>query len=449
MNKLRSKNGSVLLLVMVALLLITTLYSAVVLYGSYHRRLALQDVMDTQAFYMAESGIEAAVAKLNQESNYGLAFSGEVDSLKGYEVNVRPFGAYLLCESKGKAGTRDKTLRCLIGAVPEDKFDNAINLGGQDYPLTLAGRTTIIGDVLVSPSGVLPGRFKGKRFGGKKLVFGEIKKSPNNRLPPFDDSIIEQFQSEIDRIAFSSSREIDKTFILDDANWPEIQKDSLIEFNSGLIISINEKSLNMTGRHFKVNGNLVINEISRVYGYGIVEVEGEVQIEGNCYLKDLIILVDNDVEIKGDAVYAAQLIAKSKVEITENATLSGNGVVVCLGEIADDERCVYLSGLKPCQGSILCDLENINANKPGHRNIMKTVDISPGSSFSGVIFNTGYSKVSGNISGNLSTGSFYMYDSPTVFINWLVDAAVESGDRLETIPAVFAGGTGYAKIGGL
>ena len=449
MSRLQLQNGSALLLVLVALLLITSLYSAVVLYGSYHRRLALQDVMDTQAFYLAESGIEAALSELNQTQDYRLVFSRDISANESCEVNVKPYGAYLLCDSRGKAGTRTKTIRCLIGAIPEERFKNAINLGGQDYPLTLAGRTTITGDVLVSPSGVLPGRFKGKRFGGSKLVFGEIIKSPNDRLPLYDDAVINQFLSDVGQISFNSSREIDKTFILDDAALIELQKDSLIEFKANLIISLKDKTLDMTGKHFKVDGNLIVNESSRIYGYGVIEVEGEVQLEGECYLKDLIILTNRDVQITGEAVYSGQLIANAKVEIAQNAWLDRNATIICLGDIDDDERCVYLNSSELSRGTILCDLENINANRPGHRNIIKTIDTSPDCNFAGVIFNTGYSKVSGNISGNLSTGSFYIFDSPTVFINWLVDATVKSDDVFAAIPAVFAGGAGYAKVGGL
>jgi len=449
MSRLRLENGSALLLVLVAILLITSLYSAVVLYGSYHRRLALKDVMDTQAFYLAESGIETALSRLNRKPDYRLAFNMDVGPNESFKVSVKPYGAYLLCESIGRAGSCDKTISCLIGALPEEKFKNAINLGGQDYPLTLAGRTTIIGDVLVSPSGVLPGRFKGKRFGGSKLVFGEIVQSPSDRLPRYDDAVINQFLTDVNQISFNSNKEIDKTFILDDAAWFELQNDSLLEFKANLIISLKDKTLDMTGRHFKVNGNLLVNESSRIYGYGVIEVEGEVQLEGECYLKDLIVLARRDVQLTGDAVYGGQLIASAKIDIAGSASLAGNAAVICLGEIDEDERCVYLNSTELSQGMILCDLENMNANKPGHRNIMKTIDMSPKCNFAGVVFNTGYSQIAGNISGNLSTGSFYIFDSPTVFINWLVDATVKADDILTTVPAVFAGGAGYAKVGGL
>jgi len=446
MNRLISNNGSVLLIVMIALLMVTSLYSAVILYGSYHRKLALRDVLATKAFYLAESGVEAALSHLDNEHEYSFYLTGQIKSSGKYEVNVKPFGAYLLCISKGISGSREKTIRCLLGAIPEERFNNALNLGGKDYPLTLAGRTSITGDVLVSPSGVLPGRFKGKRFGGDKLVYGEIKNSLFNRLPEYDDTIIKQFQENISDISYNNSKIIDKTYILDDESYGTIKNDSSVHFKSDLIINIADNILELNDWYYKVKGNLEIVNSSRIYGYGIIEVDGNVLIADDCYIKDIIIIANKNVLLKDQAVFAGQIIANEKVEISQHACLAGEAVVINIGKLADEDRCIYINSNKISKGTLLCDIQS---TKPGRQSMFKSLDLSNTSSFSGLIFNTGYSKVSGYLEGNLSTASFYLYDAPTVYINWLVDANIISKAVYKVVPAVFSRNSDYAKVGNL
>jgi len=449
MNKINTQSGSALFVVLIALLLVTSLYSAVILYGSYHRRLALRDVLDTKAFYLAESGIEAALARLNQDHNYNFSLSEQIEASGRYEADIKPYGVWLLCTSKGISGTREKILRCLIGAVPEPKFKNALNLGGQNFPLTLAGRTSITGDVLVSPSGVLPGRFKGKRFGSERLVFGEIKQSSFNRLPQYDDNVLKQFQEEIGQIRHKERKIIDRTFILDNENAYIIEKDSVIQFRSDLIIDLAEKVFDLTNKYFQIKGDLTVIHSSRIYGFGVIDVEGEVILDDNCYLKDVIISAQNDIFMKGNSAFGGQFISNSKVEISQSAYLTGNAVVVNTGELTDIDRCIYIESSQQSHGILFCDLQSNQNNRPGRPSMFKSIDLSNYSDFNGIIYNTGYSKISGKIIGNLSTASLYIYDAPTVYINWLVDAIITSGDVFKTVPVVFAGETGYAKVGGL
>jgi hypothetical protein len=448
MNRLANNKGSALLIVLIALLLVTSLYAAVILYGSYHRRLAIREVADTRAFYLAESGIEAALSRLNQESEYKFVLSEKIGNSGGYEVDVKPFGAYLLCTSTGTSGIRARTLRYLIGMKPENKFSNAVNLGGQDYPLTLAGRTTIIGDVLVSPAGVLPGRFKGRRYGGEKLVYGEIIQSAFDRLPEYSDTIINAFKSDIERLTFGKGMVFDRTFILNENTLPDIQDDSLIQFNSDLIIELEEKAFDLTDKYFLVRGNLQVSNSSRLYGFGIIKATGDVIFDNDCYLKDMIIMSDKDILFKGNSVFAGQLLAGGKVEITQTASLDCQAVVIATGELTDEDRGIYFSSSQKSQGIILCDLKLGQTNRPGQR-MYKSIDLADGSDFSGLIYNTGCSRVSGSLSGCLSTASLYIYDAPTVYINWLVDAIVASENIYEIIPAAFTGSGIYAKVGRL
>jgi hypothetical protein len=449
MNRLSLNNGSALFIVLIVLLLITTLFSAVILYGSYHRRLALQDIQDSQAYYLAESGIEYALARLNDEPGFEQTFTENISPTGRIEVALKPFGAYLLCESRGIAGKRNKIIRCLIGAVPDQMFTHALNLGGQDYPLTLAGHTTIIGDVLVSPSGVLPGRYKGQRFGSDKLVYGEIIKSPTDRMPLYDDTIITEFIDGLSGIDIMSARRFDKTTVIDDNAINLIEQDSLLKFDANLAINLVDKKLDLTNKYLKVGGNLHITGDSRIYGYGIIEVEGETLLDGDCQVKDMVIVVKREATIAGNAVYAGQLLGNADIEVQGNAALSQSATLINIGELTDEPRCIYLNTAESSSGYIICDLLTAGVNQPGRQRMLKAIDLSDSADFTGVIFNSGYSKISGELTGNISSGSFYIYDAPTVYINWLVDAMLESSAEIKVVPAVFAGVNGYGKIGGL
>jgi hypothetical protein len=445
MSRFKTEKGSALLIVLVVLLLIMILFSMVVLYGNYHQINAIHDIGDTKAFYLAESGIEAALARLNKDKEIRFTFSDNVENMGSFTVDIRPFGAYQLCTSVGKSNTQSKTVTCLIGARNGGKFLNALNLGGQDYPLMLAGRTRIVGDILVSPSGVLPGRFKGQNYSGDVLVDGEIKQSPLDRMPTYDDKIIRNFITNVNDRASVEPTIFDAGFVLDDHSCSQINGDSNLLFKVNLTVSLEDNVIDLSNKFIKVKGNLIVGNKSKLRGCGVIDVDGDIRMSEDCYLKDMVLLAKRDTFIKGKAMFGGQIIASGKVEITQDAVLTGFGTIINIGPANDRDRCVYIESVQDSKGIIICDIITKNAPNPGQNREIKSIDLASNSQFSGVIYNTGYSKISGNVTGNVSTAYLYLYEAPTVYIDWLVNSTIIKGEEIKTIPAVFAGETGYAK----
>jgi hypothetical protein len=449
MNKFGYSKGSALIIVLIVLLLVMILFSMVILYGSYHFKLASKDLNETKAFYMAESGIEAALASLNSGPDKVLSFSDTVNGSGSFYVDVKPFGAFLLCTSTGKSANVLQTIKCLIGCKVEGKFKNVLNLGGQDYPLMLAGKTKIVGDVLVSSAGVLPGRFKGQGFSGEKLVDGEIIQSPVKRLPDYDQSIINNYLENFRGRPFENGTVYSTTFMLSDDNISEINSDSILLYESDLVINLEKETLDLTGKSLRVEGQLRISGDSKIMGYGAIETENDISVEGNSIIKDVVLISKKDALFKDESKFAGQLISFGRTEFAEQASTANNATLVNVGDKNDNDRCIYLSGYGEIEATIISDIQSKDISRPGESAISKNIELSGNCHFRGAIYNTGYSQISGSIKGSLSTNYLYLYDAPTVYIDWLVNTTIENIDNPDILPAVFGTEGEYVKSGNI
>lgn len=130
---MKEEKGSILLPVLAVLLLLTFLFTSVILYGAWHKMRAVKELQALRASYLAEAGVNRAIWCLS--GHEGKDISWRTDSLTycvkdadSYKFSVSSWGGYLAVESEGKAGSTRRKVKALIGQMPSEHFTRAINL---------------------------------------------------------------------------------------------------------------------------------------------------------------------------------------------------------------------------------------------------------------------------------------------------------------------------------
>lgn len=423
--------GSILFPILILILLITILLSTVILYGSYHNVLIARKANDIKACYLAESALQFALRKLSIDGYdvIGSRQSARIDGAGTIEYLIQPYGTYLLCTGRGLAGKSKVELQGLLGRSPGPEFSPAINLGGTDYPLVVAGNTKIKGDVIVSSAGVIPGKYKGREFRGSILVDGQILKDRISRMPPIDKSSYDAFISSLESDDRDPDTTIDVFYILTDDEIHEIQRYPRPMFKSSLTINLDNGNLEMSNSFYKVSGDLRISGKTKIHGFGTLKVNGDATIEGRAELRDLVIICEGEVLIEGNAVIMCQIISKTKISVEEIAEIRRPGVLIV--DSHSRKGMIEYGSESISDGSALLLAEDFQYGKGDKKKVPRII-LRPGCEWQGLIYSEGFTTIMGRLTGNISTNGFYIYSEPTAYLNWLVDAKISADSSMSS-----------------
>jgi type II secretory pathway component PulK len=103
--KLQSERGSILLAALAILTLLAVVLSSVMVYGAWHKARTRHLVETVKATYLAEAGMNHAVAML-QEDLHLRTHNQEIriDSSSSFTFSILPWGGYVRVESTGTVG---------------------------------------------------------------------------------------------------------------------------------------------------------------------------------------------------------------------------------------------------------------------------------------------------------------------------------------------------------
>ena len=164
---MKDATGSALVLALVMVSLITVV-CCIVLNGSFLQvKFIRRLIHQRQALYLAEAGVAKTVWYLSGNEDRGFWWHPKHEEIELFDghtaiVSVDPWGGYLSVVSHAEYKGVFRSVRALIGEVPSTPFQNAITIGGTDYPLVVTGKNRIIGDVVVGSKGVQEGWIQGR-----------------------------------------------------------------------------------------------------------------------------------------------------------------------------------------------------------------------------------------------------------------------------------------------
>ncbi len=448
-NFLKDQNGSALVTVLSLIVILTILAMALMGIVTVQSRFIRRDHHRTQARYLAEAGIQKALWYLSGHGGRNIRWRTVDSRIQLFDqdhalVTVSQWGGYLEITSRAKYKNQTARVTSLVGEKMPDVFNNAVVIGGTDFPLVVCGSNEIIGDVVTGPGGVREGEIKGDKFSGEKAVNGQIRINHSPQMPYFDASFIEASMQEFENMVhnpagriYSSNQVFSNENPLDFSRNQRIYvqgdaylKDSLMsEFKS------NRKRQLVAGGNIYLESGLNIKcKIELIAGNHLI-------IRGDVRLEDAIIYAQNGIDATTNLTGTVQIFSPGDIQIGGNSYLNYPSVIYSSGRIGEDriEGKIAIRGQAVVEGTIILQHhENVRTSSMVNNCV---IEIGKSAHVSGIIYSSNNTTLDGTVNGAVITGKFFFYESPTNYVNWMRNAMIDrtQPDRHFLLPLSFNG----------
>jgi hypothetical protein len=443
-----SKNiGSALVLALVMITVIVIICSAVLSGIFLQFKFIRKQVDSLKALNLAEAGVYKTIWYLSGNEGKGPLWRTMNESIELFDdtfasVSIEEWGGYLEVHSSTEYKNVRKTVRVLLGEKLSEPFRYAIQLGevkyqnagvrkksnkrGFGYPLVVTGKNRITGDVSVGLKGVEKGVIRGRGFEGERLVEGRINKVQNPLLPVFNNKL---FRNAFERYRKSilirpQNATFDPYVLIDDELISKLEDKRLyisadIEFNN-----LGEKKIIEGPLFISCSGNITFRGNSRIGNAVEFAADGKIIIMDQVQMNDCILFAEKGIEISGQCRLDAQLFSPEDIIIKDQAILSYPSVLYCSGRLEEKELkgLIILQDQAVVQGTIISYPEEINISDIRDITMIR---IEKQARAVGVIYSHHHTSIEGTVLGNVSTSEFFLYVSPTTYLNWLRDATID------------------------
>lgn len=399
----KKEDGSAIITVIVFITIVSFFLSIIFMYNNYQRRVVANLGFKTQTYYNAKSGLLLALQDYGQtqKTSFNYQLTGNDSTL----VTIEPFGLFLRVLAVSKIKEVETTRQFLIGQKQDERFKSALVMGDVKNPVIAAGNTIIRGDVMAGPQGVKPGVLKGRRFKSEKTVFGAIKRDSKSHLPGFNSQIL---QSQIDLLRNNFADAASLT----DYTLPVIQ--------------LNSRSMVLSNDTFL---NLLEQGLTKIEGPGIIYLEGNINLFNIRMAGPLTLYSESSLTLSGNFSSNQLLCYAKNITVNSQARLSGQfygqesinigrGVHLTYPSIAgilsQSSKNITISENAQIDGSVL--LTGLKKHK---------LIIEKNAVVNGITYSDNYTETAGQVNGTVLTKSFYMYMSPTVYINWINNTSID------------------------
>jgi hypothetical protein len=195
-----------------------------------------------------------------------------------------------------------------------------------------------------------------------------------------------------------------------------------------------------TPRFLFADGAINVTGRSRL-SHLVLKSANSISVSQNASLEDCI-LVSPKITITGQADVAGQLFADSLIVVDGEAHLSDMALVYLIGHRLNDEW----TGVVRIDSRRTADACLVFHGNPSARDLTSgqtkqtgRIQIAPGGTVNGVIWAEGYLEMLGTLKGSAVVNLLYHYESPTLYLNWLIDAWLEQPENAQThvLPLVF------------
>ncbi|MEM0960945.1 MAG: hypothetical protein AAGK21_00220, partial [Bacteroidota bacterium] len=353
------------------------------------------------------------------------------------QVYLRALGGYVEVASVARRGRAEATVTAQVAQRPPEALRAAVVWGDTLSPLTLGGGTTVTGEVVTGPRGWTTGTLTRRPFRGG--VDGPSTAMRGDPLPALDAST---FQETLDRLgAYLDAAPVPEARVLVPAAVPEVTAgegpyaDSVSVFMAApgaVLTALDVRALPEVGRvvvlcagDLRLDGPLRLPTGTQVAARGRLDVTESVEGEG-------VLLTADRVRVEGDVSLQGQVLARRALTVGGGSRFSFPSVLYVAGPstsgaaLARDDRLEIEDAV--VEGSVIYAAGEGLPVEAGGREAARLV-ASPEAVLRGVVYAARRAEVRGLVEGTLLARGLYLFDSPAVYVGWLVDATVDREAR--------------------
>lgn len=390
--------ASALYIVIIIALVIAVLCSSLIVAAYFYRSEYQKKFRYDQLQNNLNSGVNILLVGADTSYNRGATFSLYNNDADSVTLKKIFWGMYDIGTSIAFAQKDTSYKTFSIGYNLDSGKWAALYLIDEDRPLSLSGKTSIIGDVYIPKAGITTAYVDNKAYqGDKRLVIG-TRKSSEKTLPPLSQARLDQFQRFMQQShpgdsSISRKDSVSQSFLLPTKY-----------FNF-------KKTVQNIG-NIQLNGNIILVS------------DTTITIDSTAHLKDILVFAKS-IKIKSGFNGNCQFFAKDSISIDSNCRFAYPS---CLGilrfgqaGLAPIQEYIHLGNGCNFAGMIFTYEKNMSALKP-------LVDLGKRVKITGQLYSQGglRTKDSVEVDGSVFTSQFLYQDAFTLFQNYLINITMSS-----------------------
>ncbi len=418
----KNEKGHALLSSMIFIIITSLIFLTFIEYIHIQYKFVLKDGFQLQSDYYAESCVYRFIKDIDEyfmrvDNYYFDGYKKKYNVTNGYvNLTASPWGGFIDVYVKSNYKNCVSSKHAVIGQYMTGSLENAIVFDKLNYPLMVTGSTQIVGDVCVGAKGVRPATLKGIRYKGEKVVYGSVNASNISRFSDFKpgNSINYTFRLMDSFVNSYQNYSLSLSDLSDDDNYLYFENN--FNFTDSTFFNPSKPCTVITKGSLTISGNFKFPERSIIVSNDSLVISG-------CELDDALVYGKHFINIKNTVTGKAQFFSEGQIEIDDGTELKWPCLIYVNRDNPIQKPFTAIkigTGVKLTGSVILWTPENIsNITNCARIEIEKTATIQ------GMVFTNLVVDMSGNINGHISLACFYLYYSPTNYINWLLNARID------------------------
>ncbi|SES20184.1 hypothetical protein [Pedobacter rhizosphaerae] len=372
---------------------IAVISAAIILLAAHYRNSYLKELRFNRLQQNRDSAILYALNTPAPVAGDTLKIDLYADEMDSVEINRESWG--ILNLTQVKAFIEQDTLKSIFFTGTDTHKDSlSLYLSDEDRPLSVSGKTKIVGDVQVPKAGVRQSYAEGKPYEGDQLIYGKISDSKRT-LDALDEALIKKLTTHL-----------------------ELPLDALPVYpRQNLLVSFGQAS-----RAYKLPVNTQLTQ--HLVGKIILYADTTVTITAQSQLNGVIIYAPA-IMVEEGFEGNCQLFATDSIIVAPKVKLQYPSV---LGLIAS-EKTVDQAKISIGKGSLVKGMVFSSEKK---RSAMQTlIALGEKTRVVGEVYSTGLVKLGKEtqIIGKVSCNRFMMQTPATLYENFLIDVRIDRKAR--------------------
>lgn len=355
-----------------------------------------------------------------QQQNYNhYTYSTSFSGIDSTWARIEPWGCFLLCTGKSKIDEISATRTFLAGVENDETQKYVLVTGDQTMSLVVAGSTEINGDVMVNTKGMQTGMIRGVPFEGDNPVNGAV----------YQDSVTHLPEAETDFLFYQ--RDQLKNFLnhpdsLETIHDLTMNNDTLFLENNQIMV---DQSQGFNMNNIKGPGAIyftspvILSEI-KLHDQITIYSDDPITFQNNFYSENVLVFAP-EINIIGAQNINGQFYATDSLNVDQGAALTYPSILgLVSNDTADNERILNIGNNVNIFGSIILNTGMDICFRDKLR-IHESVIIH------GLTYSNHYTELHGIVNGIVMTELFWYYEWPMVYINWLINANINSAELMD------------------
>ena len=398
----RDERGGALIGAIMVVVLIYTLFGAVVLVGVGQSRLNVRDQLRRQAAYAAEAWIYEAMDRLANDISWR-----PVDPSRGLggslvTSRVRRHGAFFHLMAEARVGDQVQIRGALVGADPGPLGEAALALLSGGTELVASGSTHVVGPVWSERASVRFEPFEGTPFTGS--VPGPVERPPTGlrvkiAVSAYDVLLSDLSSGATGRLGESLPLQVHKGDLVLTGNDPLLRHPVAILVDGRLV----------------VRGPLRFAEGSTFAATDTLVVEGPVSGDDGLFVSGAALVVGRGVTCSG------QFVARESVTILRGAGPRYPSAAYARADVAEGEW----GGVAVSSGSTFDGTVLVPNPRSGAGTQSASVKVETDAQVRGAVFSGVPVEMLGHVDGSVAAPEFLLKRGFTTYHNWIVGADID------------------------